>query len=91
MVATIKTFSFIGIEVVEVDVQVKITSGFSGFSIVGLPDKSVGESKERVIAALSSTGLSLPIKKLPSILLLLIYKKRELILIYRLPLAYLSN
>jgi magnesium chelatase family protein len=64
MVATIKTFSFIGIEVVEVDVQVKITSGFSGFSIVGLPDKSVGESKERVIAALSSTGLSLPNKKI---------------------------
>jgi magnesium chelatase family protein len=63
MVATIKTFSFICIEVVEVDVQVKITSGMPGFSIVGLPDKSVGESKERVIAALSSTGLSFPNKK----------------------------
>lgn len=64
MVAKVKTFSFIGIDVAVVDVQVKISSGMSSFTIVGLPDKAVGESKERVRAAISSTGLSWPYKKI---------------------------
>ena len=64
MVAKVKTFSFTGIDVAEVDVQVKISSGTASFTIVGLPDKAVGESKERVRAAISSTGLSWPYKKI---------------------------
>ncbi len=61
MVATVKTFAFIGIDVAPVNVQVKISSsGNSSFTIVGLPDKAVGESKERVRAAISSLGLALP-------------------------------
>ena len=64
MVAKTKTFSFSGIEANPVDVQVKISSGNSVFSIVGLPDKSVGESKERVRGAITSTGLSWPFEKI---------------------------
>lgn len=64
MVAKIKTFSFLGIEVLPIDVQVKISPGAPSFTIVGLPDKAVGESKERVRAAISSTGLSWPYKKI---------------------------
>ena len=64
MVAKIKTFSFLGVDVAPVDVQVKISSGLSNFAIVGLPDKAVGESKERVRAAISSTGLPWPHKKI---------------------------
>lgn len=64
MVAKIKTFSFLGVEVAPVDVQVKISPGAPSFTIVGLPDKAVGESKERVRAAISSTGLSWPYKKI---------------------------
>jgi magnesium chelatase family protein len=64
MVAKIKTFSFVGIDVAEVDVQVKITPGMPSFTIVGLPDKALGESKERVRAAITSTGLSWPYKKI---------------------------
>lgn len=64
MVAKIKTFSFLGIDVGEVDVQVKISPGMANFAIVGLPDKAVGESKERVRAAISSTGLPWPHKKI---------------------------
>lgn len=64
MVAKIKTFSFSGVEVAHVDVQVKISPGAPSFTIVGLPDKAVGESKERVRAAISSTGLSWPYKKI---------------------------
>ena len=64
MVAKTKTFTFNGIEAIPIDVQVKISSGRSLFSIVGLPDKSVGESKERVRAAITSTGLSWPFEKI---------------------------
>src|SRR3989338_3448974 len=64
MVAKIKTFAFLGIDVVPIDVQVKISPGNPSFTIVGLPDKAVGESKERVRAAISSTGLSWPYQRI---------------------------
>jgi magnesium chelatase family protein len=61
MVATVKTFAFNGIDAVDVDVQVNIaSSGNSSFTIVGLPDKAVGESKERVRTAIASIGIALP-------------------------------
>lgn len=60
MVAHINTISFQGITPVNVDVQVHIGAGLPSFTIVGLPDKALGESKERVRAAMNSLGLSLP-------------------------------
>jgi len=47
-----------------VDVQVQLSSGLPAFNIVGLPDKAVAESKERVRAALHAMGLALPAKRL---------------------------
>ena len=64
MVARVHTVSFQGIEVKPVDVQVQISNGLPGFTIVGLPDKAVAESRERVRAALHALGLSLPPKRL---------------------------
>ena len=64
MVARINTVAFHGIEVQPVDVQVQIASGMPTFNIVGLPDKAVAESKERVRSALHALGLSLPPKRL---------------------------
>ncbi len=64
MVAKIKTVSFRGIDVLPVDVEVTIASGLPAFTIVGLPDKAVGESKERVRSALHAMGLSLPPKRI---------------------------
>ncbi len=64
MVARINTVAFQGIEVKSVDVQVQLSNGLPAFNIVGLPDKAVAESKERVRAALHSLGLSLPPKRL---------------------------
>lgn len=64
MVARIKTVSFQGISVLDVDVEVQISSGLVAFTIVGLPDKAVAESRERVRAALHAMGLSLPAKRL---------------------------
>lgn len=64
MVARITTVAFQGIDVIPVDVQVQVGSGLPNFTVVGLPDKAVGESRERVRAALQSIGLSLPPKRI---------------------------
>ena len=62
--ATIKTVAFQGVDVLDVDVQVQMASGMPAFSIVGLPDKAVAESRERVRAALHALGISLPAKRI---------------------------
>lgn len=64
MVARINTVAFNGVEVQAVDVQVQISNGLPAFTVVGLPDKAVAESRERVRAALHALGLSLPPKRL---------------------------
>lgn len=64
MVARINTVAFEGVDVRPVDVQVQISNGLPCFTIVGLPDKAVAESKERVRAALHALGLALPPKRL---------------------------
>ena len=64
MLSRINTIAFNGLETLDVDLQVQIASGLPAFSIVGLPDKAVGESRERVRAALNSLGLSLPAKRI---------------------------
>ncbi len=64
MHARINTIAFRGIETIDVDVQVHITNGLPAMAIVGLADKSVAESKERVRAALASIGLAMPPKRI---------------------------
>ena len=64
MVARINSFAFHGIDVVPVDVQVQIASGLPAFTIVGLPDKAVAESRERVRAAIGAMGLAFPPKRI---------------------------
>ncbi len=64
MVARVSTVSFQGIEAVPVDVQVLLAPGLPKFIIVGLPDKAVAESSERVRAALHASGLALPPKRI---------------------------
>ena len=59
-IARVQSFAFSGIEAVPVEVQVQIASGLPAFLVVGLPDKAVGEARERVRAALTSMGLALP-------------------------------
>lgn len=63
MVARVSTVAFQGIEGVPVDVQVMVAPGKINMHIVGLPDKAVAESRERVQAALHASGLALPPKK----------------------------
>jgi magnesium chelatase family protein len=64
MVAHVATVAFLGLEARAVEVQVQIARGLPKFLVVGLPDKAVGESRERVHAALAAIGLSLPPKRI---------------------------
>ena len=64
MVARVNTLAFEGIEARPVDVQIQISGGTVAFTIVGLGDKAVGESRERVRSALIASGLSMPAKRI---------------------------
>ena len=60
MYGHIATLAFVGIEARPVQVEVRITAGQPVFAIVGLPDKAVAESRERVRNALHAVGLGFP-------------------------------
>lgn len=60
MAARVVTVAFVGVEPRRVDVQVQIAGGLNGLVIVGLADKAVAESRERVRAAFASMGLAVP-------------------------------
>ncbi len=63
-IARVRSFAFLGIDVVPVEVQVQISSGLPAFLIVGLADKAVAEARERVRAALTAMSLALPPKRI---------------------------
>ena len=65
MIATrIATVALMGVEALRVEVQVSLAPGQPTFNIVGLPDKAVGESRERVRSALAAVGIALPPRRI---------------------------
>ncbi len=64
MVALVSTVAYLGLEARAVEVQCQLAAGMPRFAIVGLPDKAVGESRERVQSALAAMGLALPPKRI---------------------------
>ncbi len=64
MVAIAASVAYIGLDAVPIEVQCQVSPGLPAFVVVGLPDKAVGESRERVRAAISAIGLSLPPKRI---------------------------
>ena len=64
MAARVVTVAFQGVEARRVDVQVQFTSGEPKFFLVGMGDKAISESRERVRAAFSGLGLSLPSRRI---------------------------
>jgi magnesium chelatase family protein len=65
MLIKVPSVANLGLESIRVDVEVNLANrGLPGFEIVGLPDKAVDESKERVRAAISSSGVDFPAKKI---------------------------
>jgi len=62
MVGRVSSVAFQGIDVLEVDVQAQTSAGLPAFHIVGLGDKAVAESRERIRASFHTLGLALPSK-----------------------------
>ncbi len=63
-IARVATVAFQGVEALPVDVQAHLAGmGAPAFTVVGLPDKAVAESRERVRAALFALGLSMPLER----------------------------
>ena len=64
MVARTYTVAFQGIDVIPIDVEVHLSSGLPAFNIVGLANKAVVESRERIRSCFHAIGLSLPAKRI---------------------------
>lgn len=64
MFSRLNTVAFQGVDVITIDAQVQISSGGTLFTIVGLPDKAVAESKERVRSAFHAMGISFPYERI---------------------------
>jgi magnesium chelatase family protein len=60
----IKTITFKGWEIIPTEIEISITPGIPIMSIVGLPNKTVNESKERIRCVLSHLGIGLPIGRI---------------------------
>ncbi len=58
-----RSLSLFGIDALPVEVEVDVSAGLPGFSIVGLPDAAVQEARERVRVAISNSGYKFPAKK----------------------------
>lgn len=63
MISKVKTVAFIGMKPIEITVEAQISPGVASFCIVGLPDKTVGEAKERIRSTFFQLGLGFPSKK----------------------------
>ncbi|MGD0313332.1 MAG: YifB family Mg chelatase-like AAA ATPase [Acidimicrobiales bacterium] len=63
MIASIPSAVLVGVEGKHVSVEVHVSNGLPGFTVVGLPDAAVRESRDRVRAALLSSGLSWPLRR----------------------------
>jgi len=53
-----------GIQAIEISVEVHISNGIPSFTVVGLPDKAVNESRQRVRAAIINSGFKFPMKRI---------------------------
>ncbi|MDP7631065.1 MAG: magnesium chelatase domain-containing protein, partial [SAR324 cluster bacterium] len=64
MIAKTYSATVLGVDAHCIDVEVDLSIGLSQFTIVGLPDGTIRESRDRILAALSNSGFSLPIRKI---------------------------
>ena len=64
MLAKVLSAAIVGLDAHVIDVEVDIAGGLPQFSLVGLPDATVRESRDRVRAALKNTGFHFPAKKI---------------------------
>ncbi|MGC8877340.1 YifB family Mg chelatase-like AAA ATPase [Thermus sp.] len=60
MLAQVRSYALFGLDAVPVTVEVDVSPGLPTYALVGLPDKAVEESRERVRAALKNAGFPYP-------------------------------
>lgn len=60
MLAVVNSFGLVGLEGYKIDVEVDVNMGLPKYEIVGLPDASVKEAKERVRSAIKNSGFKFP-------------------------------
>ncbi len=64
MLSETTSAALIGVKALPVSIEVDISRGLPSFDIVGLPDKAVRESRERVRSAIKNSGFDFPVKKI---------------------------
>jgi len=64
MLSQLRSMSVFGIDAYEVEVEVDISGGIPGVTIVGLPDKALSEARERVRSAIRNTGFEFPSRRI---------------------------
>jgi magnesium chelatase family protein len=64
MLATIESATVIGVDACRVHVEIDVSSGFPTFQLVGLPDTSIKESRDRVRAAMRNSGYGFPVSRI---------------------------
>lgn len=64
MLARVWSAAILGIDAIQVGVEVDVSGGLPGITLVGLPDTAVQESRERVKAAIKNAGFSFPMRKI---------------------------
>jgi len=62
MLAKIYSAAIFGLEVIPIEVEIDVANGLHSFNIVGLPDTSLKEAKERVSAAIKNIGAKSPLR-----------------------------
>src|SRR4051795_10558286 len=64
VLASVRSATLVGVDGQPVTVEVHVSTGVPAYSVVGLPDTAVREARERVRAALLSSGASWPMKRI---------------------------
>ena len=69
MLAKTTSATVLGVEAHPIQVEVDLAVGLSQFTIVGLPDGTIKESRERINAAITNSGYSFPVRRITTILI----------------------
>jgi len=64
MLATIESATVVGVDACRVHVEIDVSRGFPHFQLVGLPDTSIKESRDRVRAAMLNSGFEFPVSRI---------------------------
>lgn len=91
MLSKILTASLSGLKPILIEVETYLSRGLPSFNIIGLPDKVINESKERIIAAIKNSGIEFPIKKIIINLAPANIKKERIVLDLPIAAALLTN